>query len=48
MLGAVGRLEPTGEKVYERRWTFNKEPVQVLELLRALSIDVRHDGKTRT
>ncbi len=47
MVGAVGRLEPTGEKVYERRWTFTKRPDQVLELLRALSIDVRHDGKTR-
>lgn len=47
MLGALGRLEPSTEKVYERRWKFTKEPDQVLELLHALSIDVRHDGKTR-
>lgn len=46
ILGAVGRLQANAEKVYERRWMFTKKPDQVLELLRALSIDVRHDGKT--
>lgn len=45
MLGAMGSLELNPAKAYERRWTFNAQYEQVLEVLRELSIEIRDDRK---